>query len=463
MPPVLQSEAPLNATRSVRIFPTNLTPFEDYMLWDDRPEYPMTFVVELEFKGAVDADALRAALPEALARHPLLQATVKTAKGNRECWVEGDTTIPIDFASLNEPLNLSHEFIDLHRDPGLRIWVRSDAHKTILTTQFHHSTCDGIGSYQFLGDWLWYYALRVQQPHEEPLPEIDFRTLKNRSRSSYDPEQFRLANGALRTERAEIWRFMFCKTRAIAPANKSVSKATAMAFFPGIQSFEFDKNAYKEIRLVAEARGQSTNELLIERLFVTLAQWNQTHGDAKEGNYCVMMPMDLREPQQNHNSATNVVTYSLIRRHSKDIANAEGLVDSLRTEMVHLKHNRHRTSFMNTLVGLFNYPRGLKRYWLRGRCLASAIISNTGDPTKRFNVAFPREGQLIRCGNLVLQDIRGVPPMRDGTRATISIFTYRRVLKLCVRCDPHYFTPADTQQFLELYVANTKRLVNSNE
>ncbi|MFO0939515.1 MAG: hypothetical protein U0930_01990 [Pirellulales bacterium] len=64
---------------------------------------------------------------------------------------------------------------------------------------------------------------------------------------------------------------------------------------------------------------------------------------------------------------------------------------------------------------------------------------------------FPREGSLIRCGNLLLEDIRGVPPMRIHTRVTVSVFTYRRVLKLCMRCDPNCFDTEATGRLLSMY------------
>ncbi|MEZ6077778.1 MAG: hypothetical protein R3C56_19535 [Pirellulaceae bacterium] len=41
-----------------RLFPLYLTPFEEYMLWDDRTDYPMTFVVKMEFDGKLNRDAI---------------------------------------------------------------------------------------------------------------------------------------------------------------------------------------------------------------------------------------------------------------------------------------------------------------------------------------------------------------------------------------------------------------------
>ena len=84
--------------------------------------------------------------------------------------------------------------------------------------------------------------------------------------------------------------------------------------------------------------------------------------------------------------------------------------------------------------------------------MTTAILSNTGDPTKQFYAQLPKEGQVLRCGNLLLEDVAGVPPLRPGTSVTISIFTYRRELKICMRCDPNQFSEQDTQQLLDTYI-----------
>ena len=42
-----------------------------HMLRDDRPDYPMTFTMQVELEGAADGEALESALEVALDRHPV--------------------------------------------------------------------------------------------------------------------------------------------------------------------------------------------------------------------------------------------------------------------------------------------------------------------------------------------------------------------------------------------------------
>src|SRR6056297_1094968 len=452
------------ADRAGRIFPLHLTPFEEYMLWDDRPEYPMTFVVQLDLEGEIDREALTETLPLALERHPLLQAIVGPAKGNRDCWITApNPQVMIDWADWEVPVGIPNgEAINLRKQVGLRIWVRTKQQRSMLTLQFHHAAADGIGAYQFIGDWLWYYAERVGQPVTQPLPPNDAKALRRRGKASYSLDNYRLPNGQLEVDKREAFTYALKSMLPVAAprrADPQRNQSTECSErFPGLCGYEFDKANYKQLRHVAEARGQSANELLIERLLVSLRAWNKEQGKDKKGTFCIMMPMDLREADTRMGTAANLVTYALVRRDREECMESEQLIDSLRQEMVRLKHQRHRTPFMNMMAYLTRYPSWLKRWYAGRGCAATAILSNTGDPTKRFTVPLPSEKGIVRAGNLRLLDISGVPPMRNGTHLTISIFTYRRVLKICLRCDPHRFTVAQSQQFLDHYTSMIHRL-----
>jgi hypothetical protein len=79
------------------------------------------------------------------------------------------------------------------------------------------------------------------------------------------------------------------------------------------------------------------------------------------------------------------------------------------------------------------------------------VLSNTADPSRRFTGRFPRQAGRICCGNLVLEDITGIPPLRPKTRASFAISQYDRRLTLCLRCDPRHFRLSDTAELLQMY------------
>lgn len=442
-----------------RTFPLYLTHFEKYMLNDDSVDYPMTFVVQFSLTGPLQREALDAAFAKALERHPLLRAIVQPAKRGADCWVSYEGKQQINWGDIDEPLEPeSGEFINLREVPGLRIWVRTNGQESVMTGQFHHSACDGIGSYQFLGDMLWFYGQALGETDLPELPELDVTALRNRGVASYNPENFRMPNGKFRNEVGYYLKLNFGRTTPIARPSKSAPKTTT---YPNIQSHTFSKAEYKQIRLEAQKHGQTTNEAILEALFETARDWNtERGGKQRKQSLCVMVPMDLREKRDTPFSAINCVTYALLRGTSQQMKDREEFGDWLVQEMTRLKQSRHSSQLMNLVASSSNqHPFFTKFLLKRNHCLASAVLSNTGDPTRSFSVDLPRESGAVKIGGLVLDDISGVPPMRRNTNATLSIFTYKRSLKLCLRCTPKLFTGQETATFLNQLVNNLESKV----
>jgi hypothetical protein len=96
--------------------------------------------------------------------------------------------------------------------------------------------------------------------------------------------------------------------------------------------------------------------------------------------------------------------------------------------------------------------------WLMRRpvCFTTAVLTNLGDPTRRFVARLPRSGTGLAVGNLVLEQITGVPPVRPLTKAAFSIFNSARNISISLKCDPHCYSSLDTQRLLGQYVAQLR-------
>ncbi|MCA9216603.1 MAG: hypothetical protein KDB27_26215 [Planctomycetales bacterium] len=448
--------------RGPRVFPLHLTPFESYMLLDDQPGHPMTFIVQLTFDGQFNRDAFLKSVPPAIERHPLLNAIVQPKKQNRDCWVNAKQEVRIDIAGIDAPLEFANgEFIDLRKEIGLRIWVRNDAGGGAMTFQFHHAVCDGIGSYQFIGDLLWFYAQQTDATDLPELPEIDVTELRNRLRANYKQEHFQLTEDEFQGEWKNSAKMVFTQVNRLRPSEFAPDSVSAP--FPGIESVHFDKAWYRKFRKAAQALSMTSNDLLLEKMFVALGKWNRTNGGTGFGRLCVMVPLDLRESMGGKMPAANIVTYAFIRAKQRLVKKTDEFRHWLREEMTFVKQTRFTSRFTNLIVGTVRHPK-LTRYALRSpKCLATATLSNTGDPTRRFHVEFPKVNGNLRCGNLEITDVGGVPPMRQFTRATTSIFTYGRGLRICMRCDPHLFRAQDTGAVLETYANELRSVVEEYE
>lgn len=416
------------------------------MFVDDRVQYPMTFVVQFEFAGNLNRQAFQSAIDQALPRHPLLTSVIRPAKSSRDCWVPAECRdSQVVWGDLTDPIYVdgTGEFIDLREETGFRCWCRHDRERAIATFAFHHAACDGIGAYQFLGEVLWFYAWQMGADELPPLPTLVPADLRKRLRANISAE---VADAFGRQGEAVGWR----RAQPLFSPGHPMNSAGAHRY-PAFHTRTYEKSEFRELRLRAQDSGQTTNDRLLESLFVAMCSWNRRQAGAQidRNDFCVNMPLDLRRPGLPPFSAINLVTSALVRRTTADIQDRDGLVRSLCEEAMALKHSRLNSEFMRTLVSL---PVDLKAKYDcldDGNCHATVVFSNTGDPTRRFNVELPRERGMIRAGNLLLEDINGTPPLRSQTRAAISVFTYRRRLRICFRFDPRHFTDRGGEEFVQ--------------
>jgi len=192
-------------------------------------------------------------------------------------------------------------------------------------------------------------------------------------------------------------------------------------------------------------------------MFRTIVRWNGAHNlHRKNGWLRIMMPSDLREQQDYNMPATNMTAYTFVTRRQADCIDTGKLIKSVREETARIKHQQLGRNFMDTMEFASGGKSIMKYILSRDRCIATTILSNVGDPSKRFTASFPRDKGRIVSGNLTLNDVSGVPPMRIRSHATLAIFSYLRKLTVSVRCDPYQFSKEDAAQFLNMYADGLK-------
>ena len=419
------------------------------MFADNNPRYPMSFVVQFVMSGAIDQEIFQDSIDAALERHPMLRSVVQPAKSNRQCWVIPEhINSQVDWGSVEDPITVegSGGYIDLRDEIGVKTYCRSDERTAVLTFVFHHAAVDGIGAYQFLGDVLWAYANKTGDV-DTVLPDLNEMDLRKRMRAVLGPALF----GSRSEETRKKWENREAQP-LIPPQESSINNSTKN-IFPCFHSHTFDKNEYRTLRLKSQEAGQTINDRLLQSLFASAYSWNERYGAIDdEKTFAVNMPMDLRQPENPVFSGINLVTNCSIHQATDKVNDRQWFANWLRTELMRIKYERHQSEFMQRLLYASENWEEAREEFEEDKCHSTVVFSNAGDPTKRFYVNLPREKGKLRVGNLLLDDINGVPPLRKHTRATISVFTYRRELKICMRCDPFYFNHEDGKAFLDHYI-----------
>jgi hypothetical protein len=429
--------------------PLPLTPFEQYMFTDDRPDYPMTFVFTLRFSGRIDREAFEAALAETVSRHPLLRALVDRSGGGVPCWVPAAGQEPrLDWADTGVPMTCpGGERIDLTSEPGLRVWVRRGADGADLTMQFHHACCDGVGAMAFMGDLLAAYGARTASGDRRPAPRaIEVHRLSEREHLGPIRTSF------LATAR-EALKWAWHRPAPLNPPSPSPPPARGPSPFPGFQCHTLGEEDSRRLHAAAGRQGATLNDLLLRDMFLTIHAWNRRHRSARPPRRLrILMPTNLRTGEDDRLPAANVVTMSFLTRGTRECEDPKRLLEGIRQETNVIKLTRRGIHFLRGLRFL-QAIGGLPRLLAGQRCFATVVLSNLGEIGEQLGSEFPREGGKIVAGNVVLEGMAGSPPIRPKTRAALFIHTYRDRITVSVRCDPSLFTTDDTRELLELYVA----------
>lgn len=446
------------------LLPLPLTLFERYMLLDDRPDYPMTFAIQARFRGVARRDLFQQAVEQAVLRHPLLRATVRWGPGRKPVWQPAPSHRPwIAWPDGNTPIDpRAAARIDLRCQPGFRVWVRAGADSTTVTFQTHHACCDGLGLLQVIGDVLAAYAAACGDSGASKPEELDPSRLGRRGEYRVEIPAGITRWKILRDTLAEAGKWLLRRPVPLAvpsgpdrPRWHPNSLASQEISYPGIVAHTFDESQTRRLRMAAQRRGVSINDLLLRDLFLVCCQWNARHAPIAPTHWLrINMPQSLRQRQHERMPAANVMSQAFLTRQAGDCKDPERLLYGLRAETAAIKRWRLGLYFLGGLALADRLPGALRLGMglLGGTCHATTVLTNIGDVGRRFSARLPRQDGRVVAGNLVLESLVGMPPLRPGTRAGFGTGIYANELTVTVCGDFHALGPGELHRLLDLYV-----------
>lgn len=440
-----------------RLFPLPLTAFEELMLLDDRPHYPATFSIVLQFEGRASSAALEVAFARALARHPLLTAQV-SRQGGLSQWRLPDQDGPrVQWPAEYDPMNPPEgRGIDLTREPGLRIWARSSGPTTDVSLQVHHACCDGLGARRFIIDLLLEYGRETAVGSELPnLDPIDPARLRDRGA---------IGQTATAGQQLRFW-------ERVRNAGRFLRGATPLAP-PDRRGSAWRQDPSRPRLLVTDSLGVDETDRLLQRirlddatlndwsvavLFRTLAEWNSERGRLRPGQQLrILIPTDLRERADRYAPAMNRLAFCFLVRRGAECADWPALVRGICDELAYIKRNRLGLDFARGLELAHRFPKLFPLLVKRPGCTASAILTNMGDCARGFHHRVPLRDGCPVVGDLVLRRVYGAPPIRRGTRAAFSLSTLGHQLHCSLQCDPYLFDVSSARALLDRYLAGLR-------
>ncbi len=440
------------------IAPMPLAPFEHLMLADDCPDHPMTFFIQMKFRGRFDRPQLNDALKTALPLHPLLNSWIHGLASDptsRITWIEaGSPTPTIDWNDASIPIRFAAgRWLDLRSETGIRLWLRESESSTTLMLQIHHCCCDGVGALSFIHTLLTAYHLPQTSASTSALEEtIDPRLLQDRDQSCSSWRQI------LKTAWHAIFRIArYAKNQPVplaTPRTLPVDKSGGDPF-PSFQTMTFSEADTEELRATAKRLGVSLNDLLLRDLFLILDHWNRRHSlDHRSQKIRACVPINLRQSADRRMSAANMVSLSFLDRDVDQLADPIGLLDNLHAQTQQTKRSRKFLVFLPVLKLLGMFPGRLSARMQRTHCLASAVLSNlgvhwAGSPLLGLD-------RKMVSGGLLLESIAAVGPLRPLTHAAFVALNYGGKLSITISHDPRWMDTADGRELLESFMRQLK-------
>ncbi len=445
--------------------PFPLTALEEYMLCDDRPAYPMTGVIRLRFSGFLNRAAWEAAVSTVVQRHVLLRATISRTMGRRPHWVDQPEWRPVvawrpDVNAWGFP---SAGYIDVTQEPGTRFWVveRDDGHDAVL--QVHHAKADALGLTRIVEDLLLAYAGRTA-PDGPPttLPELDTAGFGQRGAPGLTVGRFLKILHLQVAGLLGVLEFLMRSPVPLSGPPGAMDMSTPPPAYPTACRHDFSLDETRNLLQAAKSQGVTANDLLVRDLFLAVTRWRQKHGMGSPRDWLrFSIPMNLRRPEDGLMPMANSVSSVFLDRRPTDCTDANGLLDGIRRQMQRIKRMRLQYIFLLSLGLSRMLPGGLAARMHTDKCQLTTYVSNVGVLLDKL--ALPRRGGKIVSGNVVLESLDYVIPLRPFVNASFCIYTYAGCLSVLMHPDFRTLSPAVANSLLQEFTEQLRQSANAQK
>jgi NRPS condensation-like uncharacterized protein len=345
----------------------------------DTEAEPWSIQLEVRVAGALDEERLRAALSEALDRHPMARARKAAAESESEhrfCWeitakAELDPLRVVDCPD-DETLHaarchLQSRSVPLAESPPLRVWLARSPGGDVLMVNANHAAMDGFGTLRFVRSVARAYA---QQP--DPVPDIDpveARSLESIVGTDDTPTKMRRL--AMVAEKA--------RDTVVPPARIASDGGVDQ---PGYGLHHLRLSRRQTEQLVNKDLPGTVNDVLLAALHMTIAEWNEEHR-AGARRIAVMVPVNIRPSDWQQEVVGNVLLPVRVSTGPADRSSPMAVLEAVVEQSRRIKEEGTGGALIELLGPSSSIPLRAKevsspalRLLLGDRLACSALLSN---------------------------------------------------------------------------------------
>ena len=434
-----------------------LTPFEEYMLLDDQPAYPMSCFFMIKLRGRFNVSVFESALQKALEYHPLLTSSVTETNG-QFYWHNTGKMPDVVRLPLDEECRFpASKGINLFHEPALKITLRNGITdpavveldgQTNIIFDVHHSASDAAGIARFIEDILCGYAHQTgfAEIQKEPVePDL----LVRRGSFGRKPGKLRRTLPKQFWGLFRAWKFLMYKILPLTPNTSDRDAPMPVAGYPAILHRDLTASETQRVQQRAKQLGISINDLFLCAAFFAMQHWREQHVTNKKRGYLrVAVPINLRTPADDRMPAANIVSMVFLDRKPEKIRDSESFYHGIYHEMQHIKQNNLGWAFIHGLTVYQRIFGSFRRMVQQNRCWTTATVTNLGRVFA--DVPLPTQEGRVQIGeSLELIGVETSPPVRPWTALGISVLTYADCMTINVHYDSGVLAHSDAQSIIE--------------
>lgn len=441
--------------------PLPLTPFERYMVEDQKPEYPMSNAAYFVFRGTLNRQLFQQAYQKSIEAEPMFATRLSSGKKGKYWQFSPENKPDLHFTASNADLTqqthgeLPLPTFDLTAESGIRITVTEGQNSTAILITGHHALFDGVGVLQWMGRLLTCYENEVH-------PESSFSLTVPQASQIAQRENLHITLPAplkwhqlLRAYLMEGGKWLFRRpipVESLFPTEKTSSKNLPPAQIWWKSSAEW----FPAYAHAAKEQHVSVNTLFLRDLFLTLQEWENRRLSYRNSRsrgrwHRILIPCNLRNEHHQNLPMANVLGYLFLDLPRQGISRDPDLLKRIQSHIQFAMEWSSGAMFLEGLRFFGRFPWLLRGFCSRRFCHCSTVLSNLGRCVRLVREEhFQKQGNLFG-GGLELVTFVGAPPVRPNTPVTVGILTVGKdlIFSLCV--DRQKFSALEISLFRECY------------
>ncbi|MBC8870423.1 MAG: hypothetical protein H8E44_13455 [Planctomycetes bacterium] len=425
-------------TASTTVLPLPLTCFEEWMFWDDRPGHPMTGIFRMRFSGHLQRPAFETAVARTVARHPLLRATVCCPRRGRPYWVDHTDWLPtVQWSANQNDFGFPHAgHIDITQGPGTRFWVVDGDDGNDVILQIHHACTDALGASRVMEDLLVAYAQETgTSDHSPPLRELDEARLTDRGKPGLTLWRCARMIHHQAVGLLGVRKFLLRRPIPLVSTQVALDESVNPSLFPSPYVVELDRDETSRLLACAKSLRVTVNDLLVRDAFLAIGGWRKEHGLGPSRDWLrLMIPISLLRNGDGAMPMANSLSAIFLDRRGCDFEDADRLLQSIVRQIQCTKRHQLQYTYILSLAVSRCGPGGLRRQTRADKCRSSCCFSNLG--VVLDDVPLPRRDGRLVAGDVVLDSIDFVIPIRPHMHAAFCVYTYAGRLRMLMHFDP---------------------------